>query len=89
MAETEKKNTDQKPAQDEKTTKKKKELAPNTMSIHMVSSAKDEINIEGGCSDLEIKAICRALSHGPDQKFEVKKHNGENVPHNHVAKRGA
>lgn len=72
MAEPKEKPAEEKPAQDKKTTKKATKQMPNTMKIGLVSSAGAEINITGYCSDKEIKAVCKALIHTEDQKFEVK-----------------
>ena len=73
MAEAKENTTEEKPAEDKKTTKKATKREKNTMKIQLINSAETEINITGPCSDKEVKAICRAISHTPDQKVEVKK----------------
>lgn len=60
-------------AEDKKTTTKPTEKPKtNTMKINLINSKNVKINIKGHCTDKEIKGVCKALSHTPDQTFEVK-----------------
>lgn len=56
-----------------KPTKPKKNARENgTMLLQLIDSKGKRIIASGKCTDKEIKQICRALNHTPDQTIEVK-----------------
>lgn len=55
-----------------KTKKKTTKPKTNTMNIELINSTDTKITITGNVTDREIKAICRAINHTPDQKVEAK-----------------